>query len=112
MARRQREAEIEAEKTYLQSRVREGRVRVMKVNGEFKVVDKKTGEPLPNQKQFAWLYYASSLAGLEVEERTTAPPPQTQEPAPARRVSLVPAKKPVDVRGRAAAETIVDARTP
>lgn len=52
--------------SYLQNRVREGRVKVLKIDGEFKVVDPKTGNALPDQQQYAWLYHTTNLQGLQV----------------------------------------------
>lgn len=41
-------------------------MKVRRVDGEFVVLDAISGQPMPNQEQFNWLYEAESLAGLHV----------------------------------------------
>jgi hypothetical protein len=41
-------------------------MKVQRVDGEFIVLNAISGQPMPDQEQFNWLYEAESLAGLNV----------------------------------------------
>lgn len=46
-------------------------MKVKRIDGEFVVYDAISGQPLPDQEQYNWLYEAESLAGLNVSPGTS-----------------------------------------